>query len=60
MLLTIILLGYSLYPDMNSDPAKNNEATFRLDVMDSLKPALRLGRGSCEARISCMNLKSWR
>ena len=30
----VFLFGCTLYPDVNSDPAKNNNATFQGDALD--------------------------
>ena len=54
------LLGCSLYPDVNTDPAKNNKVTFRQDALDCAQAYPELGSGiHVKQRISCMNLKGW-
>lgn len=60
LLIIFILLGCSLYPDVNSDPAKNNKATFQRDAMDCAQAYPESGSGvHVKQRISCMNLKGW-
>ena len=60
-LLSAILMGCSLYPDVNTDPAKNNKATFRQDAIDCAQAYPEAGSGThVKQRISCMNLKGWR
>ncbi|OZA05015.1 MAG: hypothetical protein B7Y05_22370 [Polynucleobacter sp. 24-46-87] len=59
-LLSSILVGCSLYPDVNTDPAKNNKATFRQDALDCAQAYPEAGSGvHIKQRISCMNLKGW-
>lgn len=59
-LLGSILMGCSLYPDVNTDPAKNNKATFRQDALDCAQSYPESGSGvHVKQRISCMNLKGW-
>jgi hypothetical protein len=54
------LVGCSLYPDVNSDPAKNNKATFERDALDCAQAYPESGSGiHVKQRISCMNLKGW-
>ena len=60
LLVTSILIGCSLYPDVNTDPAKNNKATFRQDALDCAQAYPEAGSGvHVRQRISCMNLKGW-
>ena len=55
-----ILAGCSLYPDVNTDPAKNNKATFRQDALDYAESYPESGSGiQTTQRIGCMNLKGW-
>ena len=55
-----ILMGCSLYPDVNTDPAKNNKATFRQDALDCAQSYPESGSGThIKQRIGCMNLKGW-
>ncbi len=55
------LFGCSVYPDVNSDPAKNNKATFQRDALDCAKAYPETSSGThVKQRISCMNLKGWR
>ncbi len=55
-----ILMGCSLYPDVNTDPAKNNKATFQRDALDCAQAYPEAGSGvHIKQRISCMNLKGW-
>jgi len=55
-----ILAGCSLYPDVNTDPAKNNKATFRQDALDCAQSYPESGSGiHIKQRIGCMNLKGW-
>lgn len=59
-LIAFLLLGCSLYPDVNKDPAKNNKATFRQDALDCAQAYPEAGSGvHVKQRISCMNLKGW-
>jgi uncharacterized membrane protein len=61
LLLSSILVGCSLYPDVNTDTAKNNKATFRQDALDCAQAYPESGSGThVKQRISCMNLKGWR
>jgi hypothetical protein len=54
------LVGCSLYPDENIDPAKNNKATFRQDALDCAQSYPESGSGvHIKQRIGCMNLKGW-
>jgi len=60
-LMATALFACSSYPDINSDPAKNNKATFRQDALDCAKSYPESGSGAyVKQRISCMNLKGWR
>jgi hypothetical protein len=55
------LFGCSSYPDVNSDLAKNNKATFQRDALDCAKSYPETSSGAhVKQRISCMNLKGWR
>jgi len=59
-LMVSILLGCSLYPDENTDPTKNNKATFRKDALDCAQAYPESGSGvHVKQRIACMNLKGW-
>ena len=59
-LVAFILTGCSLYPDVNSDPSKNNKATFRQDALDCAQSYPESGSGMhIKQRIGCMNLKGW-
>ena len=59
-LVASILVGCSLYPDVNTDPAKNNKATFRQDAIDCAQSYPESGSGiHIKQRIGCMNLKGW-
>jgi hypothetical protein len=54
------LLGCSLYPDVNIDPAKNNKATFQRDALDCAQAYPDSGSGvHVKQRIGCMRLKGW-
>ena len=60
LLVGSILMGCSLYPDVNTDPAKNNKATFQRDALDCAQAYPEAGSGvHIKQRISCMNLKGW-
>jgi hypothetical protein len=60
LLVGFILMGCSLYPDVNTDPAKNNKATFRQDALDCAQSYPESGSGThVKQRIGCMNLKGW-
>lgn len=55
-----ILMGCSLYPDVNTDPTKNNKATFQRDALDCAQSYPESGSGvHIKQRIGCMNLKGW-
>jgi hypothetical protein len=59
-LLSYVLFGCSLYPDVNKDPAKNNKATFQQDALDCAQAYPEADSGvHIKQRISCMNLKGW-
>ena len=61
LFLLAALLGCSSYPDVNSDPAKNNKATFQRDALDCAKAYPEAGSGvHVKQRIACMNLKGWK
>jgi hypothetical protein len=61
LFLLTTLIGCSLYPDVNSDPAKNNKVTFQRDALDCAKAYPEAGSGvHVKQRIACMNLKGWR
>jgi hypothetical protein len=54
------LFGCSSYPDVNSDPAKNNKVTFQRDAVDCAQAYPESGSGvHVRQRIACMNLKGW-
>lgn len=60
LILISTLLGCSLYPDVNVDPAKNNIATFKRDALDCSQAYPESGSGvHVKQRIGCMNLKGW-
>ena len=60
-LIATALLACSSYPDVNSDPAKNNKTTFQQDAIDCAQAYPEAGSGvHVKQRISCMNLKGWR
>ena len=55
-----LLMGCTLYPDVNTDPAKNYKATFRQDALDCAQSYPESGSGiHIKQRIACMNLKGW-
>jgi hypothetical protein len=54
------LLGCSLYPDVNVDPAKNNKVTFQRDALDCTQAYPDSDSGvHVKERIGCMKLKGW-
>ena len=54
------LLACSSYPNINSDPAKNNKATFQRDALDCAQSYPEAGSGvHIKQRIGCMNVKGW-
>ena len=60
LLSSSILLGCSLYPDQNTDPTKNNKATFQKDAVDCAQAYPESGSGAhVKQRIACMNIKGW-
>ena len=60
LLVGCALMGCSSYPDVNTDPAKNNKVTFRQDALDCAQSYPDLGSGvHVKQRIACMNLKGW-
>ncbi|MDO8714671.1 MAG: hypothetical protein Q7K13_09405 [Polynucleobacter sp.] len=59
-LMALALIACSLYPDINSDPAKNNKATFQRDALDCAQSYPDSGSGvHVKQRIGCMNIKGW-
>jgi len=59
-LMALALIACSLYPDVNSDPAKNNKATFQRDALDCAQAYPESGSGvHVKQRIGCMNIKGW-
>ncbi len=61
VILFFSLCGCSSYPDQNTDPSKNNKATFQRDAIDCGQAYPEGGSGVyVKERISCMNLKGWR
>ena len=59
-LMSSALFACSLYPDVNTDPAKNNKATFQRDAIDCAKSYPEAASGMhVKQRIACMNLKGW-
>ncbi|MGV0963919.1 MAG: hypothetical protein ACOYBT_08530 [Polynucleobacter sp.] len=59
-LMATTLFACSSYPDVNSDPAKNNKATFKRDALDCAKSYPESGSGvHVKERIGCMNVKGW-
>ena len=60
LMMTIVLFACASYPEVNSDPAKNNKATFRRDALDCAQSYPESGSGvHVKQRIACMNLKGW-
>ena len=60
LLVSPALIGCSSYPDVNTDPAKNNQVTFRQDALDCAQSYPDSGSGiHVKQRIACMNLKGW-
>ena len=60
LLVGSIFMGCSLYPDINTNTAKNNKATFRQDALDCAQSYPESGSGThVKQRIGCMNLKGW-
>ena len=60
LLVGSVLMGCSSYPDVNTDPAKNNKAAFRQDALDCAQAYPESGSGvHVKQRIGCMNLKGW-
>lgn len=61
VLVGILLLGCTSFPDRNMDPAKNNVMTFKRDVLDCAQAYPEADSGvHVRQRIGCMNLKGWR
>ena len=59
-LIATALFACSSYPDVNSDPLKNNIATFRQDALDCANSYPESGSGvHVKQRIGCMNVKGW-
>ena len=59
-LMALVLIACSSYPDINSDPAKNNKATFQRDALDCAQSYPESGSGvHVKQRIGCMNIKGW-
>ena len=60
LLMATVLFACTSYPDVNSDPAKNNKATFHRDALDCAHSYPESGSGMhVKQRIACMNLKGW-
>ncbi len=60
LLVASVLFGCSSYPDVNSDPAKNNKPTFQRDAVECAQSYPEVGSGvHVKQRIACMNLKGW-
>jgi len=60
LLMATTLFACSSYPEVNSDPAKNNKATFQRDAIDCAKSYPESGSGGyVKERIACMNIKGW-
>ncbi|QWE18956.1 hypothetical protein [Polynucleobacter corsicus] len=60
LLVGSFLMGCSSYPDVNTDPAKNNKVTFQRDALDCAQSYPDSGSGvHVKQRIACMNLKGW-
>lgn len=59
-LMTTTLFSCSTYPDVNSDPAKNNKVSFQRDALGCAQsyPASESGV-HFKQRIACMNIKGW-
>lgn len=58
--LSLFGCGLLIYPDVNSDPAKNNQATFQRDAVDCAKAYPTVDSGAyIKQRIACMKLKGW-
>ena len=52
--------GSIVYPEVNVDPSKNNQATFQQDAVDCAKAYPIVDSGAhIKQRIGCMNLKGW-
>ena len=59
-LMALVFFACSSYPDINSDPAKNNKATFQRDAIDCAQSYPDSGSGvHVKQRIGCMNIKGW-
>ena len=60
LLIVFALCACSSYPQVNSDPTKNNRATFQRDAIDCAKSYPEAGSGvHVKERITCMNIKGW-
>ena len=60
LLMATTLFACSSYPEVNSDPAKNNKATFQRDAIDCASSYPESGSGvHIRQRIACMNIKGW-
>ena len=54
------LFGCTQFPDVNRDPAKNNQVTFQRDAIDCAQSYPESGSGAhIKQRIGCMNVKGW-
>ena len=59
-LMATALFACSSYPEVNSDPAKNNKTTFQRDALDCAQSYPESGSGvHVKQRIGCMNIKGW-
>jgi hypothetical protein len=55
-----LLFACARFPKQHSDPAKNNPATYKLDMADCADAYPETPDGVyLKRRISCMNLKGW-
>ena len=58
--LASLAIGCSVYPDLNSDPSKNNKVTFRRDALECAQAYPEAASGAyVKERIACMNIKGW-
>ena len=57
----LCLLSCTAIPETNQDPAKNNRATFRKDLMECKEDYSEAGSGvHIREWEGCMKLKGWR
>jgi len=61
MIFALGLVACGSFPTTHSDPAKNNPATYKIDLKDCAQSYPETSDGIyLKRRISCMELKGWK